>query len=77
LAGKPKNKVVSSKNRLCLNLTRAASEMSLDDFDGRNVVFRAKAGKVLIFFDYYFVFNSSLNFFKALEIKPLSLNEYF
>jgi hypothetical protein len=49
-AGKPKNKVVSSKNRLCLNLTRAASEMSLDDFDGRTVVFRAKAGKVLIFF---------------------------
>jgi hypothetical protein len=51
LAGKPKNKVVSSKNRLCLNLTRKASEMSLDDFDGRTVVFRAKAGKVLDYGD--------------------------
>jgi hypothetical protein len=44
LAGKPKNKVVLSKNRLCLNLANAVSEMSFDDFDKRTVVFRAKAG---------------------------------
>jgi hypothetical protein len=47
LADKPKNKVVLSKNRLCLNLVRAAIEMSFDDFDKRTVVFRAKAGEVL------------------------------
>jgi hypothetical protein len=44
LAGKPKNKVVLSENRLCLNLVSVASEMSFDDFDERTVVFRAKAG---------------------------------
>jgi hypothetical protein len=30
LAGKPKNKVILSKNRLFLNLVCAASEMSFD-----------------------------------------------
>jgi hypothetical protein len=50
LTGKPKNKVVLSGNRLCLNLVSAASEMSFDDYDIRTVVFSAKAGSVLIFF---------------------------
>jgi hypothetical protein len=31
----------------------AANEMSFDDFDKKTVVFRAKAGSVLIFFAYF------------------------
>ncbi|PRY90327.1 hypothetical protein BY457_12710 [Marinilabilia salmonicolor] len=51
LPGKPKNKVVLSLNRLCLNLVRAASEMSFDDFDKRTVAFSAKADSVLKYCD--------------------------
>jgi hypothetical protein len=50
LADEPKNKVVLSNNRLCLSFVRAASEMSFGDFDETTVVFRVKAGSVLIFF---------------------------